>query len=120
MNKHIKKFEEFTNDEQRGEKVDMPLNNPAMKLKATRYVDDHYSGRDFLKLCDILGIDKPSEESKETFDQACDEIREKAIEYFFKNPEEMRETTQVNNFNVGGNDALPRVQNIGGTYTQGN
>lgn len=110
---YIKRFENFTNDENRGDEQTYPEFNQANRLKAKEYVDIIFnkgSGAEVNDVCKEIECDLPKEDSE------LDEIKEKAIEYFIKNPERMKSfgNDQFKTFNVNAGDGVVRTNNIGG------
>lgn len=114
--KHLKKFESFVNDDNRGEDTQYPELNIALKNEVTEYVDSLLNSNDYHSLVETLGMELPKNISGEELDKFFDEVREKAIEYFMKNPEEVQKVGfKMNNFKVGGGDGVVRTNNIGGS-----
>jgi len=119
--KYLKKFESFITDDNRGEETQYPELNVALKGKVTEYVDSLLNSNDYHSLVELLGLELPKEISGEDLDKFFDEVREKAIAYFMKNPEEVQEVGfSINRFKVGGNDGVARTNNIGGALRESN
>lgn len=109
----LKTFETFTNTKLNVEMF--PELNPSLKLDVTNYVDDILAGDKFPQLFKLLGKKDPSSLPKEELDKEMDVVRELAIEYFLKNPEEMvGHEVDITNIGVDGGDVVPRTNNIGG------
>ncbi len=113
--KWIKKYETFTNDNNRdSSSIDyLPKFNPATKQEATEFVDSLLKS-DYDKLFKLVGMEMPEVGSSE-MDELFDEVREKAIEYYVNNPEAIGKEIELKTFKVNGGDGAPRTNNIGGT-----
>ena len=87
--KYIKFFDSFINDDNRGEGTQYPELNPVIKFNAKEYVDAIMSTNEYLKILKLLKIEEPKDISEEERNAFFDDVHEKAIEYFTKNPEEL-------------------------------
>lgn len=113
--KWIKKYETFTNDNNRdSSSIDyLPKFNPAIKQEATEFVESLLKS-DYDKLFKLVGMEMPEVGSSE-MDELFDEVREKAIEYYVNNPEAIGKEIELKSFKVNGGDGASRTNNIGGT-----
>lgn len=113
--KWIKKYENFTNDNNRdSSSIDyLPKFNPVIRQKATEFVDSLLKS-DYDKLFKLVGMEMPEVGSNE-MDELFDEVREKAIEYYVNNPEAIGKEIELKTFKINGGDGTPRTNNIGGT-----
>jgi hypothetical protein len=118
--RYIKTFESFITDDNRGEDTQFPQHNAALKAKVVEYVDSILNSNEYSKLVKLLNMEMPKNISGEEIDKFFDDVREKAIEYFMKNPEEIDQTDGfvINKFNVYGGDGIVRTNNIGGTLRE--
>lgn len=116
--KWMKKFETFVTDLNRDtETTDyVPKHNPVLRQVATEFVDSLLKGNDYSKLFKLVGIELPKEIEGSEIDDLFDEVKNKAIEYFIDNPEQIGKEITVNQFQVNSGDGIPRVQsNLGGS-----
>jgi hypothetical protein len=121
--KWIKKYENFTNDNNRDSaSLDyLPKYNPVVKQEATEYVESKLKSNEFAEMFHVVGMKPPTDIKSEEMDSLFDEVKEKAIEYFTENPEEIGKS--VNFASMKGdkqnlsnqNDRVPTTNNIGGT-----
>lgn len=118
--KYIRTFESFVTDDNRGEDTQFPQHNAALKAEVVEYVDTVLNSNEYSKLVDLLGMEMPKNVSGEEVDEFFDDVREKAIEYFIKNPEQLGKTGGfvINKFNVAGGDGIARTNNIGGALRE--
>ena len=110
----LKTFENFNDNEQ-------PSNNtpidPKLKSQVTEYVEQQLGSQNFHEIFDIIGVDLPQTLEGEEFEQKIQLAKEKAIDYFMRNPERMQidGPTEFRTFYTGGvDDVVPRTNNIGG------
>ena len=114
--KYLRKFENFTNDENRGNTVEEPTYNVAKNLAAKNYVElilNKGGGAEVNELCKEIGVEMPKD------DEGLDKLKEDAINYFIKNPERIKSLDQpIKKYPYPGTDGIARTNNIGGTsYT---
>ena len=112
--KHLKTFENFNDNERSLENT--PI-DPKLKSQVTKYVEDQLGSQNFHEIFDIIGIDMPQTLEGDEFEEKMDLAREKAIDYFMRNPELMQidGPTEFRTFYTGGgDDVVPRTNNIGG------
>lgn len=114
--KYLRKFENFTNDENRGNTVEEPTYNVAKNLAAKNYVElilNKGGGAEVNELCKEIGVEMPKD------DEGLDKLKEDAINYFIKNPERIKSLDQpIKKYPYQGTDGIARTNNIGGTsYT---
>lgn len=112
--KWIKTYETFVNDDNRGEDTRFPELNPVLKMTATEYVDSKMKTDEKFELFKVAGVDPKQDLSPEEVDEMFDEVREKAIEYYTKNPEEMGKPVSIQKFPVYAGDGVSRTNNVGG------
>ena len=116
MKKYIKRFENFINDDNRGESGNMPNYNPKERLDAKEYVEALFNSRSGVEInavCKEIGCKAPGN------DEELDEVKEKALKYFIDNPERI-DTNITNGSNVkqypyNGGDGVVRTNNVGGS-----
>jgi len=111
----MKKFETFINDDNRdATSLDLlPKHNPARDLAAKNYVEDIIKGNDLNLLFKAAGVKPPKNLSSVNMDDAFDEIKKKAIEYYIENPHDMGK--DIPNRKVHKSDSpAPVTNNIGG------
>ena len=121
--KWIKKYENFTNDNNRDSaSLDyLPKYNPVVKQEATEYVESKLKSNEFAEMFHVVGMNPPEELKSEEMDSLFDEVKEKAIEYFVENPEEIGKSVNFSSMkgdkqNLSNqNDRVPTTNNIGGT-----
>lgn len=114
--KHLKTFESFVTDDNRGDETQYPQHNAALKNEVTEYVDTILNSNEYHDLVELLGMELPKNISGQDLDAFFDEVREVAIEHFMKNPEQMKKVGfTMNRFTVQGNDGVPRTNKVGGT-----
>ena len=113
--KWIKKYETFVNDDNRGEDTQYPQLNPVIKMNASEYVDSKLKTEEKFDMFRVAGVVPPKDLNSTEFNDLFDTIREKAIEYFTNNPEEMGKPIVYKNFPVNGGDGIPRTNNVGGS-----
>ena len=114
--KYLRKFENFTNDENRGNTVEEPTYTVAKTLAAKNYVElilNKGGGAEVNELCKEIGVEMPKD------DEGLDKLKEDAINYFIKNPERIKSLDQpIKKYPYQGTDGIARTNNIGGTsYT---
>lgn len=114
--KYIRTFESFVTDDNRGEDTQYPQHNAALKSEVTEYVDTILRSNEYHNLVELVGMKLPKNVSGEEIDEFFDEVREKAIEHFIENPEQIKKLGfTINNYQVPGNDGVPRTNKVGGT-----
>ena len=121
--KWIKKYENFTNDNNRdSNSLDyLPKYNPVINQEAAEYVDSILKSNEFDKLFKLVGVEMPKDIKGDEMDPLFDEVREKAIEYYIEHPEAIGKEISIkqlpgNKQNLSSNsDRLPTTNNIGGT-----
>jgi hypothetical protein len=115
--KHLKKFEAFTDtgvDDGTG--VGLPEYNPDLKLKITNYIDDLASRGAYHKIGKMIGTKINQNASQEQMDADWDGLRDRAIDYLVKNPEQLPEETGFKTFNVPAGDGIARTNKVGGVW----
>jgi len=116
--KHIKTYENFNDNENSNQNT--PI-DPVLKSQVTKYVEEQLGSQNFHEIFDIVGIDMPQTLEGEEFEEKMDLAKEKAIDYFMRNPERMQidGPTEFRTFYTGGNDTgIPTTNNIGGVVTR--
>ena len=116
--KWMKKFETFVTDLNRDtETTDyVPKHNPVLRQVATEFVDSLLKGNDYDKLFKLVGMELPKEIEGSELDELFDEVKDKAIEFFIDNPEQIGKDITLKQFSINGGDGIPRVQNnLGGS-----
>ena len=121
--KWIKKYENFTNDNNRDSaSLDyLPKYNPVVKQEATEYVESKLKSNEFVEMFHVVGMKPPKDLKSEEMDSLFDEVKEKAIEYFTENPEEIGKSVNFSSMkgdkqNLSNqSDRVPTTNNIGGT-----
>jgi hypothetical protein len=122
--KWIKKYESFVNDNNRdSDSIDfLPKYNPVVRQQATEYVDSKLKSNEFADMFKVIGMTPPKELKSEDMDSLFDEVREKAIEFFVENPEEIGKEIKFSSIPNGDKqklsnhtDRVPTTNNIGGT-----
>jgi len=120
--KYIKKFENFVNDENRGETAEYPAEakDPSLSTKIKNFIN-HKLDHDYKSLFDVVGMKMPSDLNGEELDKIFDEVREKAIKYYMEHPEELEDwEVQMKPYKYAGSgDAIPKVQKVGGALSEG-
>ena len=114
--KYIKHYENFINDQNRGQDptFDHSL-NPALKEEVKKYVNTILHSNQFKIIFDALDIEVPKDISAEELDSMFDEVEEKAVAFFLKNPERMTtnlgsEEVKKLDITLGDNDnRIPKV-----------
>ena len=113
--KYIKLFEDYITDEDRGKDATFDHSkNPVLRQQAKAYVDSLLHSNQYKIIFDALDLEAPKNVSSDELDAMFDDIAEKAVDFFVKNPERMTETPdskEVKQMAVsGGNtgDALTR------------
>ena len=111
----MKKFETFINDDNRdAASLDLlPKHNPAVDLAAKNYVDDIIKSNDLNLLFKAAGVKPPKNLTSMTMDDVYDEIKQKAIDYYIENPQDIGKDIPQRKVNKGG-DGVVRTNNIGG------
>lgn len=94
--------------------------DPKLKLQVTKYVEEQLGSQNFHEIFDIIGIDMPQTLEGDEFEEKMDLAKEKAIEFYMKNPERMRisEPKEFKTFNIGKDSPIPSINNIGGVFTR--
>jgi hypothetical protein len=113
--KWIKKYETFVNDDNRAEDTRYPEMNPVIKKEATEYVDSIINSSDYMMMFSVAGVEPPKDLSAEDLDKVFDEVREKAIQHYIQNPEEIKSPTSHKTFKTNGGDGIARTNKVGGT-----
>lgn len=113
--KYISTFENFTNDDNRGDRQEYPQFNQAENLQAKEYVDQVFSqgaGSEVYDLCKEIGCETPKD------DDSIDTIKQKAIDYFIANPERIKklQKPEFKTFPHYSGDGVVRTNNIGGVH----
>ena len=113
--KLIKKFEMFhqTGVEDGGEVV--PEHNPVLDLKIKEYVEDMCTKGRYEDLSKQIGLKFPKNLSSEEMDEYGEQLKDKAINYFKKNPELIGKEINFMTYKVPGGDGITRTNKIGGT-----
>lgn len=112
--KYIQTFENFETHDER-----TPTDKTSIGVKAKQYVEDNFSGNNFLRLFKLLGVEVPKEQTGEQFDEACDKVRDMAVKHFTDNPEEMTiQQPEIKRSGIDTGSNVPLMQNMGGSYTQ--
>ena len=111
--RNIKKFENFNDNDQSVENT--PI-DPVLKSQVTKYVDEQLGSQNFHEIFDIIGVDMPQTLEGEEFEEKMDLAKEKAIDFFMRNPERMQidKPTEFRTFNIGKDNPIPTTTNIGG------
>lgn len=112
----LKSFENFVNDDNRGDGTMYPEHNIALKERARKYVE-YMLHHKFEELFDILGLDMPMELQGEYFENSFDEAREEGIKYFIENPEEIKDS-EVKLDVMERKGDIPRIGNIGASFRE--
>lgn len=118
--KYIKLYEDFINDENRGQEAAAEYdhsNSPVIREEARKYVQSILYSNEYKLIFDELGLEAPKEVEGQQMNSMFDEIEEKAIDYYVKHPERMsiELDTEVNKMavtggnNQTGNDLTSRV-----------
>lgn len=112
--KIIKKFESFhkTGVDEGGEVV--PDHNPVLDLKIKDYVDGLCTKGRYEDLAKQIGTKFPKGLTSDGMDRYGDELRDRAIEYFKKNPELIGKEINYMAYKVPGGDGISRTNNVGG------
>lgn len=113
--KWIRTYETFVNDDNRGDEIKYPELNPVVKIEASEYVDSKLKSNEYMEIFNIVGVEPPSDINGGELDDIFDEVREKAIEYYTNNPEEIKTPITHKTFNVNGGDGVARTNNVGGS-----
>ncbi len=113
--KFIKKFEMFhqTGVDDGGEVI--PDFNPVLDLKIQDYVDGLCTKGRYEDLAKKIGQKFPKDLSSDDMDAYCEELRNKAIKYFKRNPELIGGEIDYMTYKVPGGDGITRTNKIGGT-----
>jgi len=113
--KLIKKFEMFhqTGVDDGGEVV--PDHNPVLDLKIKDYVEDLCTKGRYEDLANQIGDKLPKDLSSDDMEEYGNQLREKAIKYFKKNPELIGGEIDYMTYKVPGGDGITRTNKIGGT-----
>ncbi len=120
--KYLKLFEDFITDQTRGQDPTFDHSmNPVIRLKAKEYVESVLHSNQYKKIFDELGVEMPKNVSGDDFDAMFDQIGEKAINYFSKNPHKMTiesDDMEIKKSDVDlgttGSERIPITNNIGG------
>lgn len=113
----LKKYENFITDLNRDSSAldYVPRHNPVVNQEAQEFVDSMMHNN-YEILFKVAGVEMPKDLDSNDMDPLFDDVREKAIKYFIKNPELIgKEDMVVKQFKVNGGDGIPRMSNIGGT-----
>ncbi len=113
----LKKYENFITDLNRDSSAldYVPRHNPVVNQEAQEFVDS-LMHNNYEILFKVAGVEMPKDLDSNDMDPLFDDVREKAIKYFIKNPELIgKEDMVVKQFKVNGGDGIPRMSNIGGT-----
>jgi len=113
--KWIKKYETFVNDDNRGEDTQYPELNPVIKMEAAEYVDSKLRSNEYAEIFNAVGVDLPQDLDSDELEKAFDQVREKAIQYYIQNPEEIKSPATHRTFKVNAGDGIPRTNRVGGT-----
>lgn len=92
-------------------------NNPVLRLQVQDYVDGLLYSNQAILIFDALGLKQPDDVEGAEMDDMYDQIRDKAIDYFMKNPHKMQEPDdiEVEEIPIEGDniaintDGIPRV-----------
>lgn len=111
--KYISTFENFINDENRGNNAELPQFNQATNLKAKEYVEQIFNqgaGSEVFAICKEIGCETPKDDS------SLDSIKDAAIKYFTENPERMQKNSEATfkTFPYNSGDGVVRTNNVGG------
>jgi len=117
--KYIKTYENFNDNDNINSSNTTPI-DPILKSQVTKYVEEQLGSQNFHEIFDIVGIDMPQTLEGEEFEEKMDLAKEKAIDYFMRNPERMQidTPTEFRTFNVGRDNPIPSTNNIGGVVTR--
>jgi hypothetical protein len=111
--KYIRKYENFINDEDRGNAVEEPEYNPVKSLEAQKYVDIVFNkgaGDEVNQLCKEIGCELPES------DEDLEKVKEIAVKYFIDNPERIKSFDQpVKTYAFNGGNSVVKTNNVGGT-----
>lgn len=120
--KYLKKYENFVTDDNRGEESMYPEKNQALKHEISEYVDSILNSNDFGLMYELVGKKMPKDVNGEELNKSFDEVRELAIEYLLKHPEEVsKDGYKMSTFTVGSNnDGISRTNNVGGALRESN
>ena len=116
--KYVKTFEYFITDDNRGEDDKYPELNPVLKKQVTEYVEDKLNSNQFHEIFHLLGLNPPKELTGEDFDKNFDDVKEKAIQYLLKNPEQLGKEVKFKQMPVNSGDGVARTNNIGGALRE--
>jgi len=114
--RYIRTYEEYSHED--GLEVDTqsyPEYNQKLRHDARKYVEeifDRGAGQDVTAMCKEIGIDPPKD------DEGLDQAQEKAIAYFTRNPERLRQFVppQLGVVPVKTGDGVVRTNNVGGVH----
>lgn len=116
---YIKTFETFINDDNRGEGTKYPKHNQVLNQEATEYVDTILNSNQYEKILDMLNVKIPDNISGEDLDKFMDEVRQKAIQHFIDNPDQLKKDhLNIKTFPVGNGNLVPTTNNIGGALRE--
>ena len=111
--KYLKLFEDFTNDENRGNHATFDHSkNPVIREKVKEYVKGLLHSNQYKIIFDLLGLEAPKDLEGQEMDGTFDDVEQKAIEFLMKHPEQMTidlegediskmPVASSNNYNVG-------------------
>lgn len=111
--KFIKTFENFDPTGVDGGDLEVvPAYNPVVKQNATTFVDEEFK-KEYMSMIAASGVDR-SEYDESEMEEMFDKVREKAIEYYTRNPELIGKEIDVKKFPVPAGDGVVRTNKVGG------
>lgn len=121
---YMKYRESFVNDQNRGKQATFDhSNNPVLRLQAKEYVENILHSNQFKIIFDELGLEMPKDVDSDDFDEMFNQIGERAINYFCKNPHKMHDyqEAEINKLDINmgnqGSERIPKTNNIGGNFS---
>jgi hypothetical protein len=114
----IKKYETFINDESRDGSSNMPGYNPVIRQQAKDFVESKMKTNELSGFMKKAGIDIPSDLEGNEIDDFYEKSKQKLIEFFVRNPEEMTDNVNFKTYGVPSGDGVVRVQNIGASLRE--
>ncbi len=114
----IKKYETFINDETRDGSANMPSYNPVIRQQEKEFVESKMKTNEITGLMKRAGINIPSGLQGREIDDFYEKSKQKLIEFFVRNPEEMTDVVNHKTYSVPAGDGVVRVQNIGGALRE--
>ena len=114
----IKKYETFINDESRDGSSNTPGYNPVIRQQAKDFVESKMKTNELSGFMKKAGIDIPSDLEGNEIDDFYEKSKQKLIEFFVRNPEEMTDNVNFKTYGVPSGDGVVRVQNIGASLRE--